>query len=232
MKKGNYGLLDGTGPDGGREISRRDGTIQYNYHFFHDWTGHSKSQFKTGRDGLLFFSTERTVHTRYNFSRRNRTVLFFFFTTGRGRIVFVFFLMGRAGSFFSLTENVVYLCPPGHAAFHVTEAGHASLCGIIGCFRGEKPSLRVVGPPGQLQPDLRRRLAQSRPSAMPGRNRGRRKPGFSSLFASQKPHEHHVQPDHDFVETLIAVSQSPIPARGSGVALPQYPRDSKDDIAS
>ena len=197
-----------TGPDIQKVNSRRDGTV------------------------CFFFRQNERCIPGITFHDGTGRYFFFFFTTGRDRIVFVFFSMGRDGSSFSSTENVAYLCPPGHAAFHVTEAGHASLCGIIGCFRGEKPSLRVVGPPGQLQPDLRRRLAQSRPSAMPGRNRGRRKPGFSSLFASQKPHEHHVQPDHDFVETLIAVSQSPIPARGSGVALPQYPRDSKDDIAS
>ena len=35
--------------------------------------------------------------------------------------------------------------------FHVPEAGHAILCGVVGCFRREKPRLREVGRPEQPQ---------------------------------------------------------------------------------
>ena len=36
--------------------------------------------------------------------------------------------------------------PPGRGMFHITEAGHANLCGVVACLRGEKPPLREVGP--------------------------------------------------------------------------------------
>ena len=29
--------------------------------------------------------------------------------------------------------------------FHVSEAGHATLCGVVGCFRGEKPPFIARG---------------------------------------------------------------------------------------
>ena len=42
-------------------------------------------------------------------------------------------------------------CPPERGMFHVTEPGPTKLCGVVGCFRGEKPPLREVGPPGRSQ---------------------------------------------------------------------------------
>ena len=77
------------------------------------------------------------------------------------------------------------VCPPERGMFHVTEASHANMCGVFSCFRGEKMPPPEVGPPEQSQRDLRRPLAQPRPSAVPEKNRGRRKPGFSSRLVSQ-----------------------------------------------
>ena len=71
--------------------------------------------------------------------------------------------------FFCLNFNIQYgSCPPGRGMFYLTAAGHASLWSVVGCFRGEKPPLREVGPTEQSQRDLRP-LAQptSRPSAAP-----------------------------------------------------------------
>ena len=61
--------------------------------------------------------------------------------------------------------NGVY--PPGRGMFHVAEASHANLRCVIDCLLGEKPSLREVGPTDQSQRDLRRPLAQPRPSVAP-----------------------------------------------------------------
>ena len=58
-------------------------------------------------------------------------------------------------------------CSPGSGMSHVTEAGNAYLCVVFGCFRGEKPPLRLGGPPEQSQRDFRRTLAQPRRSAAP-----------------------------------------------------------------
>ena len=60
------------------------------------------------------------------------------------------------------------VCPPGRGMFHVlAKTGHTNLCGVVGCFRGEKPPLREVGSPEQSRRHLRRPLAQPRPSAAP-----------------------------------------------------------------
>ena len=75
---------------------------------------------------------------------------------------------GTIKVFFFSTGHDMHVCPPGHGMFHViTEAGHANLCGVVGCFRGEKPPLREVGSPEQSRRHLRRPLAQPRPSAAP-----------------------------------------------------------------
>ena len=54
--------------------------------------------------------------------------------------------------FFS-TGHDMHVCPPGRGTFHVTEAGHANLCGVVGRFRGEKPPLREVGSPESSRGD-------------------------------------------------------------------------------
>ena len=41
------------------------------------------------------------------------------------------------------------------------------LCGVVGCFRSEKPPFRDVEPTEHSLSDLRRSLAQPRPSALP-----------------------------------------------------------------
>ena len=88
------------------------------------------------------------------------------------------------GVFASILFNLG-VSPPGRGTFHVTGAGRANLCGVVGCFRGEKPPLPEVGPPEQSQRDLRRPLAQSRPNAAPQKKLSPSQPSFPSLFASQ-----------------------------------------------
>ena len=61
------------------------------------------------------------------------------------------------------------------------------LCGVVGCFRDEKPPLREVEPPEppEQSRDLRRPLPQPRPPAAPQKHNDHRKPSFASLSASQ-----------------------------------------------
>ena len=86
----------------GVEFSRRDGTIQINYYFFHDWPGRLISQFKTGRDGNRFSPdrTERTMHIIV--PRRDRTVLCF--SARDGTVLFCFYRWDGTISFFSRRE--------------------------------------------------------------------------------------------------------------------------------
>ena len=76
-------------------------------------------------------------------------------------------------------------CPPGGGIFDANEAGRANSCGVVGCFEGREAAIargRTIEPVAARPPkalstaDRLRRLTN---------NRGRRKPSFSSLFASQ-----------------------------------------------
>ena len=105
----------------------------------------------------------------------------------------------REGTFISLRDGgvlIFFLDGTRHAclstwAWHVPRIRgiwQADLCGIVGCrFRGERPTLREVGPPEQLQRDLRRPLAQPSIDRLRRlkKNRGHHKPVFPSLFAAQ-----------------------------------------------
>ena len=102
-------------------------------------------------------------------------------TTERNDIYFS--LDGTGRHLFFSTGRDTHVCPLGHGICHVTEASHAILYGVVGCFRGEEPPLRELGQSEQPQGDLRMPLSQARPSAAPQTNRGRRKPVFSSLVA-------------------------------------------------
>ena len=105
--------------------------------------------------------------------------------------------------------------------FHVTEAGHANLWGVVGCFRGEKTQSREVGPPEQSQRDLRMPLAQPRPYAPPKKDSRPPPTQFFHPFLPPKPHEH--QPGHDLAQNSIGVSPSLLPEWGFGAA-PAHPR--------
>ena len=88
--------------------------------------------------------------------------------------------------------------PPGRGMFRVTEAGHANLCGVVGCFRGERPPSRQAEAPEQSQRDLRRPLAQPRQcAAPPKKSRPSQNPVFHSSLAPT-PHEH--KPGYDFAQ--------------------------------
>ena len=110
--------------------------------------------------------------------------------------------------------------------FHVSEAGHATLCGVVGCFRGEKPQLREVGPPEQSQCDLRRPLAQPRPSVAPQNKSRPSQTHFSiPLCLPNYTSTNHVTSS---LGSSIATSPSLLPAWGFGAA-PAHPRDPKSD---
>ena len=107
--------------------------------------------------------------------------------------------------------------------FHVSEAGHATLCGVVGCFRGEKPPLREVGPPEQSQRDLRRPGTQPRPSAtLKKKIKSVANPVFHTSLPP-KPLKHTTSR-----RSSIAVSPSLLPACGLGAA-PARPRDPNSD---
>ena len=110
-------------------------------------------------------------------------------------------------------------CPPGRCMFHVTEAGHANLCGVVGCFRGEKPPLRDVGPLEQSQRDHRRPLAQPKHLQRLKKNKGLRKPRFASLFAV---------PNHTSTNQATTPLKSSIAVSLFGYE-PAHPRDPKSD---
>ena len=109
---------------------------------------------------------------------------------------------------------------------HVTEAGHAKLCVVVGCFRGEKPPLREVGPPEQPQRDLRRPSAQ--PTSSAG-SKQRTRPSQTQFFIPPcLPNHTSINQVTTSLRRLIAVSPSLIPARGVGSA-PAQPRYPKSD---
>ena len=155
----------------------------------------------------------------HNFLRRDGTVHFLFSTA-------------RDGTFLSSTGRDMHVCPPEHGKFHViTEAGNENLCGVVGCFSGEKPPSREVGPPEQSQRNLPRAFAQPRPAAAPKKNRDRRKHGFLYLFSSQTTRAPSLTRSRLRSEVRSLFPRRCCPARGSG-ATPAHPRDLKSDVAS
>ena len=82
-------------------------------------------------------------------------------TTERNDIYFS--LDGTGRHLFFSTGRDTHVCPLGHGICHVTEASHAILYGVVGCFRGEEPPLRELGQSEQPQGDLRMPLSQARP---------------------------------------------------------------------
>ena len=99
--------------------------------------------------------------------------------------------------------------------FHVCEAGHATLCGVVGCFRGEKPPLREVRPREQSQHALRRPLAKPRSSPAPQLAIEAVANPVFHFSLPPKPHEH--QPGHDFAQKFdrcIPVAAARVALRG------------------
>ena len=100
------------------------------------------------------------------------------------------------------------------------------LCGVVGCFRSEKPSFREVGPPEQSQSDLRRSLAQPRPSAvLQNKPRMPQTHFFVALHFQRQGRNHHITTSLRF---SIGASPSLLPAWDFGVA-PEHPSDPKSD---
>ena len=111
--------------------------------------------------------------------------------------------------------------------FHVIEAGHKNLCGVVGCFRGEKPPLREVGRPEQSQRDPRRPPAQPRPSAAPHK---KSRPSPTQFFIPLCfPNHTSNNQVTTSLRSSIAVSPSLLTAWGVGAAASALPRDPKRD---
>ena len=99
---------------------------------------------------------------------------------------------------------------------HETEEIHANLSHVVDCFTCGIYHSRETGPPEQLQRQVRRFLAQSRPSAAPQ--------NFSKAVANpvfhpslpREPHEH--RPGHDFAQKIDRCIPSLLPALGCGAA--------------
>ena len=143
--------------------------------FFHDGTGRFFSLHRTGRC-IECFTTGRGGIYIY-ISRRAVTVLFLFRRDGTRR-------------YFSFLEGAGHVSCLSTWTWHVplTEAGHANLCDVVGCFRGEKPPFArgrttaavAAGPSYSL--DRLRRLKNLEAATNPGFH--------PSLHP--KPHEHQV----------------------------------------
>ena len=69
--------------------------------------------------------------------------------------------------------------PPGSGMFHVTEAGHANLCSVVGSFNGEE------GTPEEPQRDLPMPLSHPRPSSVLQKKSRPLQTPFSPRFDSQ-----------------------------------------------
>ena len=113
-------------------------------------------------------------------------------------------------------------CASRREMFHVTEAGHANWRRVVGRLTGEKPPLREVGPPEQLQRDLRMPLAQPRP---PATHRKQSRPPQTHFFVAL--HLESCTTNHHITTSLkcsTAMSPSLLPVWGDGAA-PAYPRD-------
>ena len=96
---------------------------------------------------------------------------------------------------------------------------------VVDCFEGGIDKFRGAGPPERPHREARRPLAQRRRSTLPSIAQGRRKPSFSSLFASER------QPGNLVTKSArdsIAVSSSLLPPRVFGAASAD-PRDPSSD---
>ena len=100
------------------------------------------------------------------------------------------------------------------------------LCGVVGCFRDEKPPLREVEPPEppEQSRDLRRPLPQPRPPAAPNN-----KPRPSqSQFCIPLCFPNHTSTYQVTTSLRTSITASPplLPAWGFGAALahPRYPK--------
>ena len=106
-----------------------------------------------------------------------------------------------------------------NSTWHVpeTEASHAgNLSRVVDCFTGEIHHSRETGPPEQPQREIRRPLAQSRPSAVPQKNtRPSQTQFFIPLCLANHPSTDQVTPSP---KSSIAVSSSLLPAWGLGAA--------------
>ena len=97
-----------------------------------------------------------------------------------------------------------------------TEASRATLSRVVGCFTGETHHSRETGPPEQPQREVRRPLAQSRPSAAPQKlTRPSQTQFFIPLCLAN-----HTSTDQVTTSLIssIAVSLSLLPEWGFGAA--------------
>ena len=107
-----------------------------------------------------------------------------------------------------------------NSTWHVpeTEASHANLSRVVDCFTGEIHHSRETGPPEQPQREVRRSLAQSRPSAAPQKiTRPSQTQFFIPLCLANHTSTDQVTTS---LRSSIAVSPSLLPAWGFGVAQP------------
>ena len=108
-----------------------------------------------------------------------------------------------------------------------TEASHANLSRVIGCFTGEIHHSRQRGSPEQPQREVRRPLAQSRSPAAPQKCT---RPSHTQIFIPLC-HVNHTSTDHvtTSLRSSIAVSPSLLPSWGCGaVGLRQPPKTSQE----
>ena len=101
-----------------------------------------------------------------------------------------------------------------------TEASHANVSLVVDCFPSEIHPSRETGSPEQSHPEIRRPLAQSRPSAafLQFTRQGRRKTSFSPFFASRTTGALTRSRLRTSLRSSIAVSSWLLPAMGSGAA--------------
>ena len=127
------------------------------------------------------------------------------------------------------------VCPPGRGMFHVlAKTGHTNMCGVVGCFRGEKtPSQEAINteaaaarPPTSLSTALKQPI--NRPPAAPKQNQGRRKLSFSSRYTSKDTRATNHTPRLLSELRYVASSPSLLPGRGFRAAS-VYPTDPKSD---
>ena len=107
-----------------------------------------------------------------------------------------------------------------NSTWHVpeTEASPANLSRVVDCFIGEIHHSRGTGSPEQPQREVRRPLAQSRPSAAPRKSYKAVANPIFHPFLPRKPHYSSTDQVTTSLRKSIAASPSLLPARGLGAA--------------